>query len=117
MFTACRVPIENGRRLFMEYMNQINALKTRPDFYNTLINNCTTDIWYNSRVNAQHLRFNWKILASGYVPDYLYESGRLDTSVPFAELQRRAHVNARAQAADKAENFSELIRAVAKETK
>ncbi len=37
-------PVENGRRLFMEYMNQINALKTRPDFYNTLINNCTTDI-------------------------------------------------------------------------
>jgi hypothetical protein len=103
-------PLENGRRLFMEYVRQINALKAKPDFYNTLINNCTTDIWYNSLVNAQHLRFSWKILASGYVPDYLYESGRLDTSVPFAELQRRAHVNARAQAADKAADFSRRIR-------
>ena len=102
--------IENGRRVFMEYMRQINALKMRPDFYNTLINNCTTDIWYNSLVNAQHLRFSWKILASGYVPEYLYESGRLDTSVPFAELQRRAHVNARAQAADAALDFSRRIR-------
>jgi hypothetical protein len=103
-------PIENGQRVFMEYMRQINALKVHPDFYNTLINNCTTDIWYNSLVNAQHLRFSWKILASGYVPEYLYESGRLDTSVPFAELQRRAHVNARAQAADTAEDFSRRIR-------
>jgi len=102
--------IEDGRRVFMEYVRQMNALKTRPDFYNTLINNCTTDIWYNSLVSAQHLRFSWKILASGYVPEYLYESGRLDTSVPLAELQRRAHVNARAQAADAAEDFSRRIR-------
>jgi hypothetical protein len=109
-----RGPIENGRRLFMEYVKKINALKTSPEFYNTMTDNCTTNIWFNTRVNAGHLRFSWKILASGYVPEYLYESGRLDTSVPFAELQRRAHVNARAQAADKAENFSELIRAAPK---
>jgi Domain of unknown function (DUF4105) len=103
-------PIENGQRLFMEYMRQINALKAKPDFYNTLINNCTTAIWYNTLVNAGHLRFSWKILASGYVPDYLYEQGRLDTSVPFAELKQRAHANARAQAADKADDFSRRIR-------
>ena len=36
----------------------------------------------------------------------------LDTSIPFAELQRRAHVNARAQAADKAVDFSRQIRMV-----
>jgi hypothetical protein len=105
-----KAPIENGRRLFMEYVRQINALKAKPDFYNTLLNNCTTDIWYNSFVNKEHLNFSWKILASGYVPEYLYESGRLDTSVPFTELQQRAHVNARAQAADKAVDFSRRIR-------
>jgi hypothetical protein len=104
-------PVENGRRLFLEYVRQMNALKAKPDFYNTLVNNCTTDIWYNSRVNDAHLNFSWKILASGYVPEYLHESGRLDTSVPFAELQRRAHVNARAQAADTATDFSQRIRA------
>jgi hypothetical protein len=103
-------PIENGRRLFMQYMKQINALKTRPEFYNTLTTNCTTDIWYNTLVNAEHLPFSWKILASGYVPEYLYESGRLDTSVPFAELRRLAHVNDRAQAADAAADFSRRIR-------
>lgn len=106
-------PIENGRRLFLEYVRQMNALKAKPDFYNTLVNNCTTDIWYNSLVNVTHLKFSWKILASGYVPEYLYESGRLDTSLPFPELQRRAHVNARAQAADAAADFSRRIRETA----
>ena len=106
-------PIENGRRLFLEYVRQMNALKTSPVFYNTLVNNCTTDIWYNTRVNTTRPAFSWKILASGYVPEYLYESGKLDTSVPFAELQKRAHVNARAQAADTAADFSRRIREAA----
>lgn len=106
-------PIENGRKLFLEYVRKMNALKATPDFYNTLVNNCTTDIWYNTRVNATHMQFSWKILASGYVPEYLYESGKLDTSLPFPELQRRAHVNARAQAANTAADFSQRIRAAA----
>jgi hypothetical protein len=103
-------PIENARGVFMEYMKQLNALARRPQFYNTLTTNCTTAIWANSLVNPGHLPFSWKILASGYVPAYLYESGRLDTSVSFVELQRRAHVNARARAADADPDFSRLIR-------
>ena len=105
-----RGPIENGRRLFLDYVRKINSLKTTAEFYNTLTTNCTTNIWMHTLVNVGHLRFSWKILASGYVPEYLYEAGRLDQSMPFPELQRRAHVNARAQAADKADDFSRRIR-------
>jgi hypothetical protein len=102
--------IENGRRLFLEYMTRINALKTTPEFYNSLTTNCTTNIWLNTRVNPDHLPFSWKILLSGYVPQYLYETGRLDRSIPFSELEKRAHINVRAHAADKAADFSQRIR-------
>ena len=51
-----------------------------------------------------------KILVSGYAPEYLYEIAKLDSGSPFAELKGRAHVNARAQAADKAADFSRRIR-------
>lgn len=103
--------LDNGRRLFLEYVQRINALHERPEFYNTLTTNCTTTIWMNSRVNPSHLPFDWKILASGYLPEFLYQQGRLDThDLPFAELQRRAHVNAKAQAADGATDFSRRIR-------
>ena len=105
-----QAPLENIRRVFFEYMAKINSLKDRPEFYNTLTTNCTTNIWFHTRVNPGHLPFNWKILASGYVPEYAYGTGRLDTSVPFSELKRRAHINARAKAADGAADFSRLIR-------
>jgi hypothetical protein len=102
--------IADGRRLFLEYMAKINSLKTTPEFYNSLTTNCTTNIWLNSRVNPDHLPFSWKILMSGYVPQYLYETGRLDRSIPFPELEKRAHINDRAHAADKAADFSLRIR-------
>jgi hypothetical protein len=102
---------ENGQRLFLEYVHEINALKERPEWYNALTSNCTSNIWLHSRVNPGHLSYSWKILLSGYLPELLYEHGKLDGSVPFTTLQRRAHVNARAQAADQARDFSERIRA------
>jgi hypothetical protein len=103
--------LEAAQRLFIQYMEQMNALKTQPEFYNTLTTNCTTNIWTNAHVNPGRPPLNWKILASGYVPQYLYEEGRLeDMGLPFDELQRRAHVNARAKEADAASDFSRRIR-------
>jgi len=104
-------PLENVRRVFLQYIHKINDLQSRPEFYNTLTTNCTTGIWLHTLVNPEHLPFSWKILASGYVPEYAYEAGRLDKGLPFSELKRRAHVNARAKAANGATDFSHLIRA------
>jgi len=101
-----------SRKLFLQYMEQVNALRARPEFYNTLTTNCTTNIWTNAHVNPGRVPMSWKILASGYVPVYLYEEGRLeDMGLSFPELKRRAHVNERAQAADAAATFSRRIRA------
>jgi hypothetical protein len=102
---------ENRRRIFLEYLRKINALRGQPEFYNTLTTNCTTVIWQHSLVNPNHLPFSWKILASGYVPEYLYEQGALGSSLAFGTLQRRSQINAAAQAADVAPDFSRRIRA------
>ena len=100
-----------AQRLFLAYLREINALKQHAEWYNTLTSNCTNSIWWMSRLNPGHVPYSWKILLSGHLPEYLYEQGRLDTSVPFAELQRRAYINPLAQAANQAEDFSQRIRA------
>ena len=106
-----RGPRENLRRVFLEYVRKMNALRERPEFYNTLTTNCTTAILMNTRVNPESLPFSWKVLLSGYTPAYVYEAGRIDQSLPFEELKRRSLVNAAAQAADQAPDFSRRIRA------
>ncbi len=103
--------IENARRLLLEYLRQINDLHERPEFYNTLTTNCTSNIWLHTRLNPGHLPYSWKILLSGHVPEYLHEHGRLDTRLAFSELKRRSQINAAARAADDAADFSRQIRA------
>jgi Domain of unknown function (DUF4105) len=105
-------PVGNGRAVFLDYLREINSLKDHPAFYNTLTTNCTSNIWLHGRVNPGHVPYSWKILLSGHFPEYLYEMGRLDTSLPFDELQKRSVVNPLAQAADQAEDFSQRIRAL-----
>jgi uncharacterized membrane protein len=103
---------EGVRRLFLEYIRQINELKDKPSFYNSLTTNCTTNIWVNAQVNPNSLPFSWKVLVSGYVPEYLHDHDRLESGgLSMAELQAQAHANRRAQAADTAADFSRRIRA------
>jgi hypothetical protein len=105
-----RGPAENGRRVFLDYLREINELRDRPRFYNTATTNCTTMLLAHTMVNPGHLPWSWKVLLSGYTAEYAYEMGRLDPALPFDELMRRSHVNAAARAADAAPDFSQRIR-------
>ena len=105
-----RARLKNVRRIFLDYLKTINELHERPDYYNTLTTNCTTSILAHTRMNPESPPLSWKILLSGYVPDYLYELGKIDTTKPFAELEKLSHVNARAHAADNDPAFSQKIR-------
>lgn len=101
---------ENAQRLFQSYLKKINQLHEQPEFYNTLLDNCTVAIWLRTLVISDHLPFSWKILLSGYLPEYLYDSKRLE-QLPFTELQQQAHINPLAKAADRSVDFSQQIRA------
>jgi hypothetical protein len=103
--------LANGRRVFLDYLREINELREQPRFYNTLTTNCTTMILAHTAVNPGSVPYSWKILLPGYTAEYAYDIGRLDRSLPFEELKRRVHINAVAQAADKAPDFSQRIRA------
>ncbi|MGZ9185198.1 MAG: Lnb N-terminal periplasmic domain-containing protein [Candidatus Binatia bacterium] len=105
-----RGPLQNVRRIFLDYIKSINELRERPSYYNTLTTNCTTSILFHTRMNPESPPMSWKVLLSGYVPDYLYDLGRIDTSRSFAELEKLSHVNARAHAAGRDATFSQRIR-------
>lgn len=105
-----RAPLKNIRRVFLDYLKSINELRDKAQFYNTLTTNCTTGILLHTRMNPESPPMSWKILLSGYLPDYLYELGKLDTALPFAELEKISHVNEKAHSADKDPAFSQRIR-------
>jgi hypothetical protein len=105
-----RISPENARKLFMEYIRQINAMKDQPEWYNTLTTNCTTNVVRHFRVFSGQIRYSWKVLLSGYAPQYAYELGGLDLTLSFEELKLRSHINSKARAIGDDPEFSRKIR-------
>jgi hypothetical protein len=102
---------EDARRLLMVYLERINELADRPEFYHLLSNSCTINIIRYANAAGRVGRFDIRHLFNGLIDSYLYHSGRVDTSLPFAELRRRSLINGAAQAAGGAPDFSQRIRA------
>jgi len=102
---------ENARQLFLIYLERINQLADRAEFYHLLSNNCTLNIVRYARMVGKPANFDIRFLLNGYSDRALYRGGFLDPALPFQELRRRSHINAAAQAADDAADFSQRIRA------
>jgi hypothetical protein len=100
---------EQARGRFLEYLRTVNSLRLHPEWYNAVTHNCTTSI-RAQRAAADRAPWDWRMLVNGYGNELLYERGLVNTNVPFAELERLAHINDRAKAADKAADFSVQIR-------
>ena len=99
------------RRLFMIYLNRINELADRPEFYHLLSNSCTINIIRYANAAGRTGRFDIRHLLNGLIDSYLYHSGRVNTTLDFDELRRRSQINEAAKAADDAPDFSNRIRA------
>jgi hypothetical protein len=101
---------ESARKLFLEYIRQINSMKETPEWYNTLTTNCTTNVVRHVRAFGGQARYTWKVLLSGYAPRYAYELGALDATIPFEELRQKSYINPKAHAAGDDPEFSKKIR-------
>ncbi|HEY5759064.1 MAG TPA: DUF4105 domain-containing protein [Steroidobacter sp.] len=102
---------ENARRLFLIYLERINELSERPEFYHLLSNNCTLNIVRYANAIGPGSRFDIRHYLNGLFDGYLYQRQLLEGSLPFEELRRRAHINEAAQAAGEGTDFSQRIRA------
>jgi len=98
------------RKVFLDYLREVNRLKEHPVWYNALTDNCTTNIWKRMSPYSPKARFDWRILVNGYIDKMTYERRTLDQSLPFPELKRRSYINGKANAAANDPNFSKLIR-------
>jgi Domain of unknown function (DUF4105) len=102
---------DDARRLLLVYLARINELAERPEFYHLLTNSCTINIVRYANAAGRSGGFQLRHLLNGLVDGYLYDSGRINATLPFEELRRRSLINEAARAADGAPDFSQRIRA------
>jgi hypothetical protein len=97
---------QQRRDTFLDYIGAVNALHDTPRWYNGLCTNCTTAFY---QLPSQRCRWDWRVLFNARLDRALYASGRLDRTVPFAELRRCAYLNDIANSAPEA-GFGDHIR-------
>ncbi len=103
------------RELFVEMLQEAAVLKTHPQFYNTLTNNCTTRLRdHVNQVVPGLIPMSWKVQLPGYSDQLIQDLGLLDDQVSLVEARHRYWINDRARryAADPA--FSQRIRSHAR---
>lgn len=83
---------EQRERLLRDYLLRIQQVNAHPEWYNTLCNNCTTNILRHGRAVSPAVKYDWRILLSGYADRYCYRMGLLDTRLPFHELRQHSRL-------------------------
>jgi hypothetical protein len=98
------------RSVLLDYLRCINNLRARPEWYNALTSNCTTNIRGHTRPYASGDRCDWRLLVNGYLEQMLYDRGAVSRRLDFAALRAASRITDRARQAGDAADFSQQIR-------
>jgi hypothetical protein len=103
---------EKARALFLDMLARTNKLRQQPEFYNSLINTCTTNIVQHvDKITPNRVPlFNLQILLPANSDKLAYDLGLIDTTLPFAQARTRYFINDRAEKYADDPNFSVKIR-------
>jgi hypothetical protein len=72
--------------------------------------NCTTLVYQMMKRIVGRLPLDYRLLFSGYLPEYVYRVGGLDRRYSLEELRERGRITERAKKSDRNESFSADIR-------
>ena len=106
-----KVGPERARTLFLDMLGRANALKDRPEYYNTLTNNCTNNVLRHvNRVGTERIRGGWRVALPGYSDALAMKYHLLDTDLPLEEARRQFRVNEAVNRCGLENGFSTCIR-------
>jgi hypothetical protein len=105
-----RISAEIARQLLRVYLERINQLADRPEFYHLLSNSCTINIVRYANLIGRSGDFDLRHYLNGWVDRYFYDTRLLTTEFHFSELRRRSRVDPAVKASADIVEFSQHIR-------
>lgn len=103
---------EGFKKLFLDMIARANELRSKPEFYNTLTNNCTTNIVKHvNKVSPRSIPFfTLQSIFPKYSDKLAYKLGLIDTNLSFEEARLHYLINEKAIRYGDDEDFSIKIR-------
>jgi hypothetical protein len=102
---------QDARALLVDVLGRVNQIHETPEFYNTLTNNCTSNVVRHvNRIKPNRIVADYRVLLPGYSDALAYDEGLIERHGTFPETKQQAYVNPLAQRYAGREDFSEMIR-------
>jgi hypothetical protein len=102
---------EHIRQMFVAMLERANALRERPEFYNTATSNCTSNlVEHVNAIAPRTIPHGIKTILPGYADEVARAVGFIDRTLSVSEARQRYRVNDRAKAAWGHSDFSLAIR-------
>jgi hypothetical protein len=101
---------DQAQEFLLAYLNGANRLAQQPEWYNALTDNCVTTIIYLAQETNPTAALSWETLLAGHAAHQAYRNKRIDTSMPFEELEAKSRITDKAKRVDNAADFSRRIR-------
>lgn len=106
-----RTTREQMRRVFVEMLERANQLAARPEFYNSLTNNCTSNIvGHVNTIAPRSIPFSYKVILPAYSDQLAYDLGLIPTELPFQTVRAAHRIDALAQRQPVGPDYSRIIR-------
>jgi hypothetical protein len=106
---------ENIKNIFISMLERADKLSKKPEFYNTLTNNCTTSILEHAneiRESTNKEKIWWSIYA--FLPSHsdkiVYDLWLIDTSLSLPESREYYKINDLSEKYSKSDDYSKMIR-------
>jgi hypothetical protein len=100
------------RQMFLDMVGRANRLGAEPEFYNSLTNNCTSNIVAHVNTLAPRaIPFSYKTVFPAYSDKLAYELGLIPADQPFEKVQAAHRIDLVAQRKPVGPDFSKFIRA------
>ncbi len=102
---------EKIREMFLSMLGRANALRERPEFYNTLTNTCTTNlVRHVNTIANDRVPFRPAVFLPSGSDRLAYDIGLIPHTFSFEETRKRALINEKAEKYADAADFSRRIR-------
>lgn len=95
-----RATPEQARSMFVDMMQRAEDLRSSPEFYHTILNNCNTNLrTHVNRVASEPLPWGWGILLPGYSDALALRHRLLATELDIEAARERYRIDEKAKAA------------------
>ncbi len=100
-----------ARELLVDVLERANQLAEKPEYYDTLTNNCTTNIARHvNRLAPDRVPYSLFELLPGLSDRYAYDAGLIERHGTFEQTKQRANISAVARNHGTSLDFSQAIR-------